>query len=588
MRPPALITLLATFLLSGGSGGAAPAKALLPVKSTLLRDDPLLQQKVTLEATDRPLGDVLKELSPTLKADLTVSPGIADQRVTLHLTDQPVYLLMNRLPQLLSHLPEHPHGYYWEKLDRSAKQRPAFNLWRDLRSVQDEERELDYPRREAGVLLRDLRNMAQLPPKERAAYKGDYRYPLNPEDAKDVALGKALKGLTDEQLEALLDGQNLTLDSAAFAEELAASKKRQQDEWKHRQDLDKMIYGEDRSFPNGFPAQPDLAPVLSITRADRDGEYPDDATRYYISLSYFTHQGSLDVLAILDPYNTVQMRGPWLIGPFVPAKSTPPPLIDLTPLLSEKVATPAQRSDLGFTLQALAKAGHLTVYHEAFLKPSTPFTGLAERLPTLKGTLSQIIEAVCAEWNCRSQKVGGDYLFWSRTWAQDRAADIPDAFLRKWRARLQKQQGIFHWQDHAEIAGALTWPQMGLTLRAAFPAGCCQDAQSFKMWHLLGTLDASEREATFSASGMPLKALSPVSQEALASGFRPQLAQVTGGQLDDAVLTFQVKPGDPAVYSLPNEQVSMDVKADDQKLFGASDLVWLPASPALQAAPAHP
>ena len=103
------------FALALPVSAAPPSAPTLPVgisaspKSTLLRDDPLLQQKITLEVTDRPLGDVLKALSPALKADLTVSAGIADQRVTLHLTDQPVYLLLNRLPQLLSHLPDHPH-----------------------------------------------------------------------------------------------------------------------------------------------------------------------------------------------------------------------------------------------------------------------------------------------------------------------------------------------------------------------------------------------------------------------------------------------------------------------------------------------
>ena len=127
---------------------APPASAKPP---SLLRDNPLLQEKVTLETTDRPLGDVLAQLPATFKVDLTTSAKIADQRVTLRLADQPLFRLMDRLPRLLSHSPGAPHGYYWEKVGRPAKARPAFNLWRDLRSVQDEECELDYPRREAIV-----------------------------------------------------------------------------------------------------------------------------------------------------------------------------------------------------------------------------------------------------------------------------------------------------------------------------------------------------------------------------------------------------------------------------------------------------
>lgn len=336
MRLRTLIPLLAVLLLPAGPGRAAPAQGIAPARPALLRDDPLLQEKVTLEATDRPLGEVLALLSPRLKVDLTASPGIADQRVTLRLTDQPVYLLLNRLPALLGHATDRPHGYYWEKLGRPAGGRPAFNLWRDLRSVQDEEYERHYPRREAAVLLRDLRNMARMTDKERAAYKSDYRYFLNPQDASEAALGKALKGLTDDQLDGLLDGREITLDPAAFTEELAAFKKRQRDKWKHEQELDRMVLGTER-FPNGFPAQPDFAPVLSVTRADRDGEYPDDTSRYYIALSCLP-----DELPVLDAYDTLQSRGPWPPARPAPAKAAPGAVLDLAPLLSEKAATPAR------------------------------------------------------------------------------------------------------------------------------------------------------------------------------------------------------------------------------------------------------
>ena len=262
-----------------------------PAKSTLLRDDPLLQQKITLEATDRPLGEVLKVLSPLLKADLTASASIADQRVTLHLIGQPVYRLMDRLPHLLSHLPEHPHGYYWEKLDRAAKQRPAFNLWRDLRSVQDEERELDYPRREVAKMLRDMRDLCRMTPEERKNYHGDYPYVLLPDDIKEqpfgqsgVALAKALRPLTDEQLDALMDGEKIALDSGLFADEIAAAKQAQRDQIKHQQEFAKRTNTQD-SYVKGIPEPPDVIPTISVKTQDDNGRVMAHAQLYGVYLS---------------------------------------------------------------------------------------------------------------------------------------------------------------------------------------------------------------------------------------------------------------------------------------------------------------
>ena len=346
MRPQVFILLLTALLLSAGHGGAspvpAPVKAAPPPKSTLLRDDPLLQQKITLDATDKPLGDVLKDLSPTLKADLTVSSGIADQRVTLHLTDQPVYLLLNRLPQLLSHLPDHPHGYYWEKLERSAKERPIFNLWRDLRSVQDEERELDYPRREAGVLLRDLRNLSRLRPEDHAKYKGDYPYILAGSDPADP-VEAALRDLSDGQIEALIDGATIALDPVRFAGFLAAAKQKQRDQWKRKQDL-AALDGIPDPFPHGFPAQPDVSPVLSVLPEGREGDIPNGKVVYDVSITGMDHGVGLDV------YDTNQSRSPDRNPVIFSSKPLPGPLVDLTPLLTDKSVTPAQRGDLGFTL----------------------------------------------------------------------------------------------------------------------------------------------------------------------------------------------------------------------------------------------
>ena len=394
MRPQVLILLLAALFLLAGHGGASPTpasvKAALPAKSTLLRDDPLLQQKITLDTTDKPLGDVLKDLSATLQTDLTAASQITDQRVTLHLTDQPVYLLMNRLPMLLSHLPDHPHGYYWEKLDRPATARPAFNLWRDLRSVQGEEYARDYPRREAGVLLRDLRSLSRLTPQERLQYKGDYPYTRFPgiSPTEDGPEGPALKGLTDEQLEALLGGEKIALDPVVFAKEIAAFKQRQ------RTDRDR-VFALAIGAGHPVPEPPDVLPAISISRMDEDGDYPDQATKYELHL-----EGVNSYETVLDVYDTSQSRDPSRERLSVPPAAEGVTLvIDLTPLLTDKSVTQEQRKDVGFTLQTLAKAAHVNLYQEDFFSRGATWGSESPGLTTLRGTLPQLITAICAEWD---------------------------------------------------------------------------------------------------------------------------------------------------------------------------------------------
>lgn len=573
MCPRTFALPMMVLLLSTGHAAAvspsAPTQTALPPKSTFLRDDPLLQQKVTLEATDRPLGEVLKALSPALKVDLTASSQIANQRVTLHLSDQPLHLLMNRLPQLLSHLPEKPHGYYWEKLDRPANARPAFNLWRDLRSVQDEEYERDYPRREAGILLRDLRNLSRLTYQERMQYKGDYPYTRFPgiSPTEDKPEGKALKGLSDEQIEALLGGEKIPLDPAVFAKEIAAFKQKQ------RADSGR-IYAEAISAGYPPPEPPDIPPALSVERMDKDGTYPDQATEYEVKL-----EGVNDYGNVLEVYDTNQSRDPNRAS--LPlAGNGAASVIDLTPLLTDKAVTPAQRKDVGFTLQVLAKAAHVTLYQEDFLSRGATWGSESLGLAMLKGTLPQIVAAVCAEWDYHAEKVGDDYVFWSRTWVLDRANDVPDRLIAKWRARLRKQ-GALTLEDNAEIAATLTWPQVKLTLDVALPGtGPWYSVKAYKVSRLIGLLPPLEREAAFSADGLALTDLSPWVQQAFAADFRQDFAKIPADQLNQAVLTFQTDRAGSS--DAPTEVVRMNVSAGGRSLFGTSIAIDLPTPPPAQ------
>lgn len=560
MRLRPLIPLLAVLLLPAGPGRAAPApaptKEAAPLKSALLRDDPLLQQKITLEATDRPLGEVLALLSPRLKADLTVSPSTADQRVTLHLTDQPVYLLLNRLPALLSHAPDCPRGYYWEK-QRPASGRPAFNLWRDLRSAQDEDYERDYPRREAVRMLRDLRNMAQMPALERAKYKGDY-----PDQLDDYSDGlpfvKAMRGLTDDQLDALAVGQSLPLDPDVFADEIAARQREAADTQKF---LTGILAERKKALAAGQPdphsnmrlpyEAPPAVPVLRLTPSDLDEDVG------WSGMSLLSIEGASNITPlILDAYNTTSdpalYRAPPVYKPAHP-QADQGPVVDLTPLLGARAATPAQRADIGFTLQALAQVAHLNIYQEDFLRKSLmdsnqdPNASAPDSvgLKTLKGTAPALIAAICAHWDYRWQRAGGDYLFWSRTWALDRADDVPERLIAPWRRRL-KAQGAFTLADRAEFASRFPLRRIRLTLDQALPEAGPWPLASYHLLRLLGQLPAADREAALSGGGLALVSASPQGKAAIADDYGDSLKDVPDDQRARVVMTLRLGDGPKA------------------------------------------
>jgi hypothetical protein len=547
----------------------APAKSAWTVPAPrLLRDIPQLQQKVSLAVTDQPVGDMLTSLSPTLSADLTAQRDVADQRVTLHITDQPVFVVMDRITRLLSHHADTSAGYHWSETDLNAAARPAFQMWRDSSSVREEQDALDYPQREMATLLRDMRNTAGMSPQEAAKYQGDNPYKVTADSEPTYA--KAFQGLTDDQLDALMAGQGVPLDPTLFADEIAARRQRLADE------QNGVVQGHiaDPTEYLGLPVVPPNAPMMYVIPATAN---PDNTDSDAFSSYYVVLEGVLDGTLLVNTYDTNKNRDPNRMPQPVPP-GPPGPVIDLTPLMMAHGVTHAQRHDLGFTLQALGRAAHINVYQEDFLRgstqiePSDPDAGTLDvGLPTLRAPLPVLIAAICAHWNYHWQKVGDDYLFWSRTWAQDRADDIPERLLGPWRKRFQKQ-GYLTLDDLAEMAAALTYPQIKRTLTVAMPEARTWtdlNAPSYGLLRFIGQLAPGQEQDAFSSGGLSLTALLPWQQEALTSGFGPQLQDVSDEQLARAVLILQLADK-PKTYL---QNVTLAAGVDGKPLFSTQCLI---------------
>jgi hypothetical protein len=502
-----------------------------PVK--LLKDDLRLQVPVTLDVVEQPLGDVLDSLNPTLKLDLSAEQKVADQRITLHVVAEPLYVMMGQLVALLSHDPAHPHGYHWGPLDLPAGSRTDYQLWRDANSVAEEQAALDAPRRRLAGMLRDMWTATQ-----------------RTDPADHNLYDKALRSLSDDQIEALADGETIPLDPTLFTTEIADIKQ-----------ASRVAFVElsARCAAKGWPApspptDPPL-PALQVIPADQDFDYSnmDRAGIFDLHVVGLTLD-SLD----LDANSTPVDPDPKLL----PLPPDTGPHVDLSPYLAGPGVTPQQQGDLGLTLQALGKAAHLNILQESFLGTNTEDGLPHPGLNTLRGSVPRLVAQICVLWNYRAVPIPGGYLFWSRTWAQDRARDVPERLIAPWRKRLAKN-GALSLYDRAEIDADLTWPQVSLTLAQVLPeAGDSADYGTYRLLNVFGSLTPDEQAQALLPDGLPLAEMSVRGQEVLVNDYQDRFSNIPSDQIAQAIFRFSAEEA-PAIN---DERLALSLNVNGQTL----------------------
>ena len=534
-----------------------------------LKAEEALQKPVSLEATDLPLGDLLKDLSRKANVSLTGMAKIEDQRVTLHLTTQPLHQVMSRLCGLLSHSPETPHGYFWAKESRDGDSRPRYRLLRDLRSLADEQNALDIPRRKAIVLLRDWRNLSRMSPEKRKHYKSDLTQDYL-EDPDMKPFQDAITNASDDQIDTLVKSGSLPLDPGRFASEIAHFNQIWHDALIQQRQRILKNNGPD-PYPEGVPAAPPEPPTVTFHVDDYGGEHPERAAFFGLALHGIQ---TLDMPGISGSMHVTFSPLRKLRPPFPKIAVPGETIIDLSPFLTSPEVTPEQRGDVGFTVQALAKAGGLSLYQEEFYK-SVYWGGRSNGLKIMKGTVPQLLNEICAEWDYDAKKVGDDYFLWSNTWAQDRAYDVPERLLADWRLRFQKQNGGYTLNDRVEIATALTWPQIFITLSMLLPeAGTWNGQREAEILRFIGGFTASER-SIMAGQGLPLAAMSPVQQMALLDELRDKIASASQARILHARLFL--KP-DLIFQAEGMKRETLQVKSEEDQTLWETQLLFSAAS----------
>jgi hypothetical protein len=136
-------------------------------------------------------------------------------------------------------------------------------------------------------------------------------------------------------------------------------------------------------------------------------------------------------------------------------------------------------------LALIAQEAQITLYAELF--PRFPI--LLSDLPSLEGTPEELLTHVCARAGYRWRKVGEDYLVYSKSWAQDRYANVPQSLIERL-ISSQAQHKRLVLADLMEIA-ALKKEQVA-TLSLAFPGAALMPPSIQGCLRLLKSLPASE------------------------------------------------------------------------------------------------
>ena len=133
--------------------------------------------------------------------------------------------------------------------------------------------------------------------------------------------------------------------------------------------------------------------------------------------------------------------------------------------------------------------------------------GGAARKPLIpqEGTVAELMEAICRQWNYRMVYRDGVCYLWPYNWAMARHCDIPEHELRNWRERSGKQ-GRFSVDDRAQMTREFTLRQLAYTMRVALPKAGRWERPQWNTLRLYAALTRKERE-TARGKGVPVEAL---------------------------------------------------------------------------------
>jgi hypothetical protein len=487
-----MLPALAALIVWNGSVDTGLEKRLPePPREAWMTTDKALATPVNLVIRARPLKAALAIITKLSGVPLTATRDIAEQRVSLYFTREPVSRVMGRIQDLLGHGRIPSESCEWVRSEESDKSL-HYRLRRTRQGIQEEEAMLNLPRVTARAWLGELRDFMQHP-EERA--KREFQYPTLRKgeeaaaalDNGDLApLGAMMASVTDPELDTLVrDGR---VSPGAFHPTQAH--------------IDLLLSDSKRN--HSLVEGPISNCLLNLSLHESAG---------FFALTILTQRSALDSFSAGLGLDTLHQ------APFgeedLPAKDQPGiKSVDLFPPDPTKAGMEPQLS-LATALDLLAKAAKIQITSEVFLKRQA-------RLPETSGAPEYLLAAICKAFGYDWRKVGDGYIVFSRSWAQDRIADVREALIDGWLAAKRRKEGL----------GLAEYIEMGRTsdaqqptLEVVFGGLGPLAGRNRRALQILGLLSKSQLQAAWGAEGVALTIPNEEAFKALSiqfSGARPE------------------------------------------------------------------
>lgn len=444
-----------------------------PAQPSWMSTDACLMTTVSLAAHGRPLREVLVSLSQRAGVTIRAARDIEEFRVSIDCHIMPIGQIMARILDINGHGKLPAIGYDWYR-DIEKGQPTRYLLKRSLKALQEEEALLDQPARTAMKWLREMRDYSHLPPEKRKGMVSDSKAiqhvaqnggALEYDGVRPV--GEAVAALTDGQIEALINDGHVGLPDFSLSPAALASIKS----------------GE----PKGIGDAPQSSNFsLRAGMSGGEGEF-EIMLRYGAnSQKEYSTGFNLDTLDIQpSEWDEEAIRDA--------ERREAGPVVDLTG--DEKgPPVPLVKISLTEALSLLAKEAKIPLFSEIYIKDPG-------ELRFTRGKPEYLLTRICKAFGCDWRKVDGDYLVYSKTWAQDRAGDVSEPVLKRW-ADVKERQGRFEFDDYLEMS--LLGDRQVVTLQKVLGAMGPLSPRNRDALRAMAPLSKQQRQAAYGPDGVEI------------------------------------------------------------------------------------
>lgn len=479
-----LMMVLAISISIAVAGPTRPGREMPePKRSEWIQQDARLRSLVSVEAKGRPVRAILAAVSKGTGVDVRASRELGECRVSLRTGRKTLGDFMGRLDDLFGHGVIPSKSTYWEKVWGEDKQ-IHYILKRSAYGRREQSERLNAPPKIAGQWLREMRRYGKLSPAKRDNFSGEWPvlqgYAAAGAALSDGAMGpvgEAVMALTDNQFATLLQQGEVELPQFHLSPAAIAQ-------------IGQVAHDQAPQGTQGANIE-ESPPTNAILRLMRDSQ-PEGNYGLTLSFrsgvpSYYPYGYDLDTLEM------------------IPRQSDENALHDAESreqhssvnLLEGEKFQPGQKPvmTLVVALDLLSRKADIHTYAETFLKKP-------QVLRFTQGKPEYLLSRLCRDYGCEWRKVGGDYVVWSKSWAQDREADVTQILIDQWSATRNKQ-GEFGLPTLLEMV-KLTDTQI-TTLNCIFDLSRSLAPLNHDVLRLIASLPPQDRAAAYGVKGTILR-----------------------------------------------------------------------------------